>query len=720
MEDIADRYHSVGEHMVSEDEEEEEVEQPTITTTTTTTTKKKVWWKKQGGGNDNGRVKKSGLRIPEELFNSFKQIFSMFNSTQQRRLKRLLLSLDNEIPIRRTDTHVKFFTNATPERSFYFSKYIPKGSDEQILSSFDSPDKNVVFAHTLMVLSLTEDRLLTLPERAAALWIRMYCNMRGLDKNVCTLILQDFFSELFEANTKKLEEYFTRYKKRDSKLKDMPNVSPSDAEEEEECTTNKHKGNVIEKIKINKADLMNVSPNVARWRGVFDRNNKKSPVTVSERTTSKLDKVKVSYCVNHRLTNCYIYNMNNKYETLYAITCTLLNTMFMSKTWQRWLLWALPEALREPFVSMYRKCCATSVSYKAYLDMVHAWVQPGLRYSYDELQKHKTDKVGKKKTSAYEIINEEQTNTVLSNCTRQRITRVFAQLLLGKTVSASDKLVATAINDKYDRVLKIFEENDLDSYKSVLELIAAGKIQDVGIHMLLNSYIDWEADTLPLLTSPEARVYDAPDMSESCYLDFKENFPFQQSCIDNYTVLNPRYFSPCFPEDVQENGCEVLYGYGVFTFWVTVMAYYMCAKALSRANNATENDNDDAPATPRRSTGVASALARAAASSAHTKKRGQVEDDGGEGAMDKYGNAWTMDNTNEVHGMHVKEDSRPMVFIFWAKPKDKAFLLTLAKAVNVIIRLHRGSDDMQKNKSPYAKNIYTYITLDRAPDEGVF
>ncbi|KAH8028745.1 hypothetical protein HPB51_018227 [Rhipicephalus microplus] len=238
--------------------------------------------------------------------------------------------------------------------------------------------------------------------------------------------------------------------------------------------------------------------------------------------------------------------------------------------------------------------------------------------------------------------------------------------------------------------------------------------------MLLNSYIDWEADTLPLLTSPEVRVYDAPDMSESCYLDFKENFPFQQSCIDNYTVLNPRYFSPCFPEDVQENGCEVLYGYGVFTFWVTVMAYYMCAKALSRANNATENDNDDAPATPRRSTGVASALARAAASSAHTKKRGQVEDDGGEGAMDKYGNAWTMDNTNEVHGMHVKEDSRPMVFIFWAKPKDKAFLLTLAKAVNVIIRLHRGSDDMQKNKSPYAKNIYTYITLDRAPMKGYF
>lgn len=158
--------------------------------------------------------------------------------------------------------------------------------------------------------------------------------------------------------------------------------------------------------------------------------------------------------------------------------------------------------------------------------------------------------------TAYEIINEEQTNTVLSNCTRQRITKVFAQLLLGKSISNSDKLVADAINDKYDKVLQIFEENDLTNYKGILELIAEGKIQDVGINMLLNSYIDWETDTLPLLTSPEARVYYVRDMSESCHLDFKENFPFQQY-IDNYTILNRRYFSPCFPDDLVQEETDV-------------------------------------------------------------------------------------------------------------------------------------------------------------------
>lgn len=527
-------------------------------------------------------------KIPPEFYKTFAKLFSLFNNNQRRKLQRMLVSLATDTPLKKSDVHIKFFTNPNIDESVVYAKFIPKGSDEKILQDFDIPHAHVVFAHALMVLSIVDESRLSFPERIVALWIRVYCNVKKISKAAALVLLQNEFAKLFGTNDKKLLEYFKKYSdgiKRKNKAR--PEVSPSDAEEEEEDND----ADVpcgFDAITIAEEDLeLNVDPAKCKWSGVFHADNINSPVTIGERATAKADKVKVSYCVNHKLTNCYIYNMAGRYESTYAITCTLLNALFFSERWMQKAKNVIPPVMRQFFVSMYRKCCAGSVASKAYLDTVNAWVCPSLKFSHDVMVKQNKSQRGKKK-SAYETMVEDQTNDVLRNCSRNYMARVFAQLLLNMPVSSSN-ITDNAIKMRYAREVEMCKENGIENIKDLLQLIADGKM-NIGVQMLINSYLDWSINTLPPLTSPEARIYEIPDKSESSYLDFKNAFPYQKY-VDNYSILNPLFFAPCIQDDQKESGTEALYGYGAMTFWITVLAYFLCAKAIKNAKDAKSITN---------------------------------------------------------------------------------------------------------------------------------
>lgn len=122
--------------------------------------------------------------------------------------------------------------------------------------------------------------------------------------------------------------------------------------------------------------------------------------------------------------------MHNKVECKYSIACTLLNALFYSKQWMVHLLQVLPTNFREPFISLYHKCCANSVVYGAYLDCVFSWVHPSLRSSYESMMDVK--RANSKKRSEVELMEETVNNTMLAEVSHSALTRTFAQLLLDR------------------------------------------------------------------------------------------------------------------------------------------------------------------------------------------------------------------------------------------------------------------------------------------------
>lgn len=358
---------------------------------------------------------------------------------------------------------------------------------------------------------------------------------------------------------------------------------------------------------------------------------------------------------------------------------------------------------------MYRKCCANSVASKAYLDVVGAWIYPSMKFSHSKLLEQTKSKRTK---SAHDIMIEDQTNDVLANCSRSYIARVFAQLLLDMPISSSN-ITDVAIKNRYAREVEMCRANDISSIKDLLHLIANGKM-NIGVQMLIDSYLNWSMNTLPPLTSPEARIYEIPDKSESCYLDFKNSFPYQKH-VDSYSILNPLFFSPCIDDDQKEPGTEAIYGYGTMTFWITVLAYFLCAKSIKNAKAKNASNSIDAPDVPRQSMRIKKHLVMQTKKKKLNARLKQGQDgnqcDANTDDAENVKTVWNSIETDQIHGMIKRQDdSRPMVFIFWAKPKDKAFLHAFAKAVNTIVRLHRGNDDMSNSKAAHARNIYTCIS----------
>lgn len=76
--------------------------------------------------------------------------------------------------------------------------------------------------------------------------------------------------------------------------KNKEDVSPSDVEDDESVPT------ISPTIDLQSL-VGYVSVQECEWKGIFDWDNAKSPVTVCDKTASRLDKMKVSCCVNHTL-----------------------------------------------------------------------------------------------------------------------------------------------------------------------------------------------------------------------------------------------------------------------------------------------------------------------------------------------------------------------------------------------------------------------------------
>lgn len=207
---------------------------------------------------------------------------------------------------------------------------------------------------------------------------------------------------------------------------------------------------------------------------------------------------------------------------------------------------------------------------------------------------------------------------------------------------SSSNIIDLAIKHRYMREVEMCKANDISGIRDLLQLIANGKI-NIGVQMLIDSYINWTTNTLPPLTSPEARIYEIPDKSESCYLDFKTSFPYQKY-VDNYSILNPLFFSPCIDEDQKEPETETLYGYGTMTFWITVLAYFLCAKSIKKANSH-KTESIDAPDVPRQSMRIKKHLVKKKLNREQCDVDTNVED---------VKTVWNSINSDQYHGMQKK------------------------------------------------------------------